>query len=707
MIPVTGVLRPSSTASTDEQRLGAVAAPVRDPLWFLARQFQTGGFIADDAGSPVTVRISHTSAPLSVEGRPVTGPLEPDIEAEPPTPVDQVDTATRIRLATELFRRLADAGLDSDAVGTLRANLTTAYPLRPVLANAPSAAIAANLPDAIALYAVWAAAVGPSGGGGTLPAIPGAGPARAAIEPVARGWVAWVSSRVGAAGGSLAPAHWSGTAVAYGFQATASLGGAPVTLQAAGYDGSGLDWDSFDRSALASSPTPGPVSIVRPGPVTYPGMPERGYWTMEEGSVNLEVLAAQDPARQLLAGFARGYGNDWFVVPLQVDAGICAITTLTVTDSFGTVTSIPAAAALDGPGARFRLWELDADPAPADAGAGLRVFLPSSAPSLQGPVIEDVLLARDEMANLGWLVELTTSDQDGRPVDRYRRWLSLRTQGDPTFAPTGQPQYYRLGTTLPDFWYPLESTVVAERSVLELADLPAGATDVSSDGVRGVLLPHSPGTFVEDEEVSRTGTRVTRVDRLTYTATGRRVWRARHRLPGFGEASSGLRFDSVGPPAVAPNRVRNPTLALAARTTADQMVRTSGRVPSEAQDWQVVDSKGGATQARLEPATRSLEGWQLHVTATKARSGVAQQFAAKTRGLKRAQVSAWVYVITGQVALSAGPGGAMKAGALSSTTGEWELLTASASRAPVTQVVVLAQGGPAQFIVDAASVRED
>ena len=703
MTRVTGALRPTSTATTNDQRLAAVTAPVRDPLWFLARQLQTRGFIADDGGSPVTVTVSRSTTPLTVDGKAVTAPLEPDVEAEPPTPRDRVDTATRVRLTSELFRRVAEAGVPAATVTTLRAGLAAAYPMRPVLAGNPGEPVARALPDAITLYATWAAAVGPSGTTGTMPSLPGSGTSRTAIETAARAWVGWLTPRLGPVGGPTAPPKWDATAMAYEFSASTTIGTATMTLPAPDYDGEGIDWYSFDRTALATPPPSGPAMTVRPSPVTYPGMPERGYWTIEDGTVNLDVLAGQDASRQLLVAFAHGFANDWFVVPLQLDSGATLITSLTVTDSFGTVTSVSAAAALDGPQARFRLWELAAAPATTDAGIGTRVMLPGSPPALQGPPTEEVLLARDEMANLGWLVELSTTDEDGTKIDRYRRWLSLRTETDPAFTPqaAGAARYYRLGTSLPDYWYPL----VSSGPTLALASVPPGASDVSSEGVVGTIVPHVSGTRVKDEEVPRTGTAVSRVYRVVQTPAGRRVWRARRRGAGSGEASSGLRFDTLGAPAVAPNLLVNPSLALASRTVTDATVSKAGRSPSLGRDWQVVNTKGGRTEARLEPATRAAHGWQLHVIANKPRSGVAQTFASKTDAPTAAAASAWVYVVRGQVSLAAGPGGTMKPGALSTTTGQWELLTATSTKAPVTQLVLLSHDGPAEFIVDGAAIR--
>ncbi|GAB3061297.1 hypothetical protein GCM10027053_24470 [Intrasporangium mesophilum] len=703
MTKVTGALKPASTATTDEQRLSAVMAPVRDPLWFLSRQLQTRGFLADDGGSPVTVTVARSTTPLTVDGVLVTAPLEPVVEAEPPTPRDRVDTATRIRLTSELFRRVAEAGVPAATVTTLRAGLAAAYPMRPVLAGNRADPVARVLPDAITLYAVWSAAVGPGGTTGTMPSLPGSGASRTAIEAAARAWVGWMTPRLGSVGGPTAPPKWDGTSVAYQFSAATTIGAATMTFPAPDYDGEGIDWYSFDRTALATPPPASPAVTVRPSPVTYPGMPERGYWTMEDGTVNLDVLAGQDASRQLLVAFAHAFANDWFVVPLSLDSGATLITSLTVTDSFGTVTTVSAAAALDGPQARFRLWELTAPSATTDVGVGTRVMLPGSPPALHGPPTEEVLLARDEMANLGWLVELGTTDEDGTKVDRYRRWLSMRTEPDPAFTPqaAGAALYYRLGTSLPDYWYPLVSSGAA----LALASVPQGATDVSSEGVAGTIVPHVSGTRINDEEVPRTGTAVSRVYRLIQTASGRRVWRARRRGAGSGEASSGLRFDTLGAPAVGANLLVNPAFALASRTVTKATVSSAGRSPSLGRDWQVVNTKGGRTEARLEPAARAAHGWQLHVVADKPRSGVAQTFASKGDAPSAAEASAWVYVVSGQVSLAAGPGGSMKPGALSTTIGRWELLAAAASKAPVTQLVVLSHGGPAEFIVDGGAVR--
>jgi hypothetical protein len=497
-------LRPRSTAAQVDEERDALAAPVADPLWLLARQWQTTAFVADDAGTPVTVRLAHVTQPLELDGASLSGPLEPLVEAEPPA---APDTATRARLGAELLRRLRDAGMDAGALRRTRLALAAAHPLVPP-------PLAGRVPDGAALAAALDA-------GTPLPGVD---------ATVARDWLAWAKPQLGTGG---APGAWDPERLEYAF----TLRARELTLTAAGYDGSGLDWYSFDRSEATAAQAAGTPVEVRPTPVTYAGMPRPRFWELEDGNVNLDVLAGTDAAHALLASFAHAYANDWFVVPLEVPPGATAIALLEVADTFGTTTQIAATAVLDGPAGRWRLWELSGGELD-----GLRVHLPISPVPLEGPPVEEVLIARDELANLAWLIELVTRDRDGAAVDRRRRWLELRPPGDPAFDPSARAALssYRLGTELPDNWYPLVATGGGR---LALAALPPGATSVSDAGVQGTVVPHAPGTVVADEEASRTGSRLRRADRLLRTRAGRVVWRARVKGPATGEASSGLRFD--------------------------------------------------------------------------------------------------------------------------------------------------------------------
>jgi len=550
-------LSPHSTASTAETRREVLAAPVRDPLWLLARQWQTRGFIADDAGTPVGVRLATATAPLRTggPGGAAVSAIEPLIEAEPRPTIDDLDHARLTELATELARRLRAAG-----AAAARTTLAGAFPFAPAGAGPTIRPFAGRIPDPRPLYHLLVPALGVTGDRGTLPPIPGLPAAQAAaVETACRSWLAWLAPRLSAATPSGsgadgdAPAAWDSERLEYRFALGARLPDAAVELRAEEYDGAGIEWYTFDDAgrdaAGGTGATPVPVE-VRPAPVSYPGMPRPRFWELEDGDVNLDTLAATDPAHAVLVSFAHQYANDWFLVPLRVAAGVTTIGSFTVTDTFGGTTEVPVVAAVDGGRGPWRLWDLTArgdNPAAGTAGPGVRLLVPPTPAPAAGEVLEDVLMVRDEMANLAWVVERTTRDGDGQAVDRFQRHLRLRPPADPAFDPGDRPdgrRRYRLGTTLPDFWYPLVSTTdAAGRPLLARAALPPGAAGVSDEGVRGGLIPHAPGTVIADEEVPREGAHITRQDRLLSGGSAVVVWRARTKTPGLGEASSGLRFD--------------------------------------------------------------------------------------------------------------------------------------------------------------------
>jgi hypothetical protein len=548
---------PTSTAPTGPVEAGsadaqaqrqALSAPVADPLWLLARQWQSGAFRATDGGSPVRTALGVAVGPLLRAGAPVVGPVEPGVEPEVQPSATQLSTARRVRLASELLRRLADAGLAAPAVEALQTAWQHTYPFPALPAAPPAVHVAASrLPDPQRLLPLLSPTLATDPTNGKLPTLPGVTAANAAaVGTAVRGWYVWArgSFTVSTAPTLPAPAAWNGSTLRYSVAVQARPPDGSVTLASSDYDGGGLDWYVVDRSAVTpgpAPPAPAPV-IVRPTPVTYPGMPRPRWWEFEDGDVNLDALRADaDSARAVLATFAHTYANDWFVCPVAVDVGWAQVSSLQVTDTFGVTVDVPCIAARDGDAGPWRMWDVSRPSGPADAAAGLRLFWPVQPPALDGPVLEEVLVSRDEMANLAWLIELQTQDRHGTTVDRYQRWLQLRDAS--ADEPAADAARYLLGTPAPDYWYPLRTDGAVGAQVLRLAGLPSGATGVPDTGVRGVLVPHSATTQLAVMTASRQGERVVRRERLVLTPQGVRTWRVRVAGPGSGDASSGLRFD--------------------------------------------------------------------------------------------------------------------------------------------------------------------
>src|SRR5439155_19028640 len=90
----------------------SLRAEVRDPLWFLTRQWQYGEFEGDDAGSPIDARLAYTAWPLDgfVDASGASSnyeraiPLETRVEREPPA----FDLTLHTQ-AARMFERLLQA----------------------------------------------------------------------------------------------------------------------------------------------------------------------------------------------------------------------------------------------------------------------------------------------------------------------------------------------------------------------------------------------------------------------------------------------------------------------------------------------------------------------------------------------------------------------------------------------------------------------
>jgi hypothetical protein len=170
---------------------------------------------------------------------------------------------------------------------------------------------------------------------------------------------------------------------------------------------------------------------------------------------------------------------------------------------------------------------------------------------MQGETVEEVRFLRDEMANMVWAIEHTLQGGSGEPLAGHQRAVS-RKEVNSTPSQTGSPQLrYQLETFVLEHWIPmlpvainpLQGDVALERGVVVRArpdgtifTLPARSRVLNPTGV----VPYR----VREEEVTRAGTRVSRVLCRTRWFNGQTfVWIARRKTAGSGEGSSGLKYD--------------------------------------------------------------------------------------------------------------------------------------------------------------------
>jgi hypothetical protein len=276
-------------------------------------------------------------------------------------------------------------------------------------------------------------------------------------------------------------------------------------------------------------------------------MPARRWFEFEDAVVNLAKVDAGPPdiARMLLLEYMSLYGNDHFIIPVQLEAGsLCRITSLVVTDNFGGRTRVERA------NASTRLFELTG----GEAEAGRFLFLaPTLANVIEGAPVEDVRFIRDEMANLAWAVERVVESPTGRPVDRYEAYQDELRRNPPASAPaqTTAPLSYRIQTRVPPHWIPLFPVSIAPGAhavrlqLREMLDSETGAAIPP----QSALLDTAAGVLeLYEEEVPRAGARVRRAYRLArWTDGSTHLWLGRLKATGRGEGSSGLRFDTMEP----------------------------------------------------------------------------------------------------------------------------------------------------------------
>jgi hypothetical protein len=351
-------------------------------------------------------------------------------------------------------------------------------------------------------------------------------------------------------------------------------GGGEKVLTAQEYPGGRLDWHAFSvdpgPKLGGTKPPEQPLHrTVFPAPVRYSGMPLPRWWAVEDGRTNFAAVRpdSTDLARLIFLEFALVFSNDWFQIPCDLPAGTLAtIQGLVVTDVFGVQTWIdPAGAGDDADWQRWSMFTLDtigSDQIPANTD----LFLPPGVPKVaEGPALEEVLLIRDENADLVWGIEQTVRMPTGEPrrgseaaaeVVAFRSGPPVSSPDDPPRAPLS----YVAMNAIPEHWIPFIPVHVPgdNREIrLQRAAMPS-VVDGLPVRPRTTLLRQGFDAgqqyFINEEEVPQSGTRLAVSFNRTRWRDGRVVvWLSAYRGVGRGEGSSGLGFDLLvdTPPSVA------------------------------------------------------------------------------------------------------------------------------------------------------------
>ncbi|HEX6397960.1 MAG TPA: hypothetical protein VFZ95_11075, partial [Steroidobacteraceae bacterium] len=246
-------------------------ARVFDPLWMLSRQWQMGEFQAEDAGSPVQVRVRATNARLSrcQIGVLPSGTVQAPAYDPARTPLEALVERRRMRAADDKDPRMLvfaiDAGLHF--LRMLELVVPNKFYRAALLARLafqePKPPEDATFDDATDRYVRSMSGRAPDGR--VLAALLlGSGPAQfvqdttlkiaAADQPkvqdVATRWLAWYDSLYSEPADAKKDA-WDPMRLEYSMSVAARLPGTvaeDLTLSATEVDGGLLDWSSFDRN---------------------------------------------------------------------------------------------------------------------------------------------------------------------------------------------------------------------------------------------------------------------------------------------------------------------------------------------------------------------------------------------------------------------------------------------------------------------------
>lgn len=550
--------------SVDADLLEAPQAQIADPFWLLGKQWQTGELTGDDAASPVLIEAEVAYTPVSrfQAGAPggaspaldragLGAPLEAAVQRED---VRQGPTAQRLsaEAGLELMRRLDNAGVP------LRGELRGALPLR-LAADDGLDPLGRQQLDLLGRRSFDAAALVSTLDRGTLSHLPGlAALRRPPASDVLAGWRTWYSAVF-----SLPPSGqraWDASSMEYRFRAGAHLqGDSEVVLEVPEYRGDRLDWYDFDlREDLAALGAPAARSVrsvtVAAVPARFAGQAASRFWQVENEEVWFGDLpvGSTDLARAALAGYSLSYGDDWFQVPVRLPAGVLArIERVTVRDTYGHRREIRSCAELDGPGRTWRYFELSGDssadaPDPKDRRCPWLFLAPAIAGSVTSRPVEEVVLLRDQVANLGWGIEVTVESAAGRRVDRA---ALARARRPAASAPHGAAWLYLLGTSVLDHQVPLvpvrgaDGQLYLQRGRLATA---ADSDEVQTQGALGQILEPGVPLLVHDAAVPDSGITVTRHWQMARSASGEPAcWMGRSVTSAPPRRSPGLTFDDV------------------------------------------------------------------------------------------------------------------------------------------------------------------
>ncbi len=597
----------------------AVRAEVQDPLWMLARQWQFGEFKGEDTGSAIfaKIQIEHTRIKkFQAGGQPgeiVNFDLEVPLEKLVESVNFNIGFKGRLQSGKHFLKLLKHylKNLPGFDYQEYQQKLFSIYPVEKVewnesdpteikvqkanlLANANLnqflTVFAGKSPDGLHLYKDLK-----NKQEETLNAIIQQNGHRVDLLACIANFINWFEECFDAVPKNQ-HSSWNSQKLEYQFACTLPEKGAEVSLLVADEYASGhLDWFAFDiekkttafSDLISSTLEEGEVkketfSFI-PTEASFAGMPNNRWWEFEDGKVDLGNISAEttDIAKSVVAEYALIYGNNWFVVPYTIPVGsLSKINGLLVTDVFGQKTFVEAAT--QGETDDWSSWGLfnlsvKKHSASPTGKCDTRLFLPPALVKVhESEAVEEVLMLRDEMANMVWGIETAVNDllyrgTDGHALANEKKKILHGEDEPPLEAAQEALLKYSLSNEVPENWIPFIPVHVGlnNRAIqLQRASIPRKLdetyhsirprTELLRLGFKNMptneLSPHIyvdaneqlKPYFINEEEVPRAGAKISGKLQRSRWMNGKIVsWYGYMKQLGRGEGSSGLQFDRM------------------------------------------------------------------------------------------------------------------------------------------------------------------
>ena len=524
----------------------SLKAEIRDPLWMLTRQWQFGEFRGEDAASAIGTKIlgEHTVMDqVQFPGNEIfsydeTIPLETTVERE--------KLNVNLFLAVQMGRYFIKLVKNNPGFNARFDAWLIKYPLNyfpesnDLEGNQLLNAVKGKIFDGYTLYMDIIS--------GSL-SLEDANNFPTEIESF-RNW--FIRNYSQPDEGIHSP--WQPSQLEYRFALTTSAEQEQQKILVADqYHEGHLDWYSFDNHTAAIS-TNAPnnkehISSFIPSPVSFKGMPNPRFWTMEESQTDFGKIdtSATGLLHLLFAEFGLICSSDWFMLPYPLSVNtLCEVKGIVVTDVFGHHILVRPAGR--GPESQWQRWAMFHHTninKTANDNTNSFYLVPSITKSLESDPLEQVNFLRDEIANLVWAVEKVVPSQSGRGMsgDEMALKEEVTVPAGPSIA--GAPEIrYVLGTSVPDNWIPF-LPVHIDGSNTEIR-LQRAAMPAAKGALGRILTEKTAPYFIDEEIIYRHGLQVSiSAQRARWFDGKTYLWYGRKKEAGKGEGLSNLKFDQI------------------------------------------------------------------------------------------------------------------------------------------------------------------